>query len=349
MEQDLYFAITALVTALASIVGAFAQDREPAGFLRSSATVTERQIASVESGQPLVLGLASTEKREIAVIGAVRIDVPSEFFISQYRQIEDFKRSPEVLQIGKFAGVPDAADLQTLTFDPGELRALRKCRSGDCPVKLSKGMLDEFRSGTGPSASLEDSAASMRRTLANYAKDYLRRGDEALVVYNDHGPQVSLSREFQELLEEFSALALYAPEFVDYLKRFPAANLTGVENFVYWSKEKAGFKSVVSLTHVAIYRKDIQERAWFFIASKQIYANHYFEGSLGLTVLSAGTAGNDCWMVYMNRSRTDVLRGWLSSLKKSIIRGRVQGTMKKQMEETKKKLEKIYRAMTSKS
>ncbi|MBI4472770.1 MAG: hypothetical protein HY646_08890 [Acidobacteria bacterium] len=174
-------------------------------------------------------------------------------------------------------------------------------------------------------------------------KEYFQRGDEALVVYDDRRPQVSLLREFQELLDGFSALSQYAPEFVDYLKHFPAAGLRGVENFVYWSKEKAGFKAVTSLTHVAIYTKDIQARPWRFITSKQIYANHYFEGSLGLTVLSPGAAGNDCWMVYMNRSRTDVLRGWLSGLKRSIIRGRVEGTMKKQLEAMKTKLEKSYR------
>lgn len=88
----------------------------------------------------------------------VHIDVTPDFFISQYRQIEGFKRSPEVLQIGKFGEVPDAADLQTLPFDSGELRALQKCRSGDCSVKISSRMLEEFR---GAAASLEDSAAGM--------------------------------------------------------------------------------------------------------------------------------------------------------------------------------------------
>jgi hypothetical protein len=42
-------------------------------------------------------------------------------------------------------------------------------------------------------------------------------------------------------------------------------------------------KTVLSLTHVVVYKQRNEAGSEILIASKQLYANHYFEGSLGLT------------------------------------------------------------------
>jgi hypothetical protein len=52
---------------------------------------------------------------------------------------------------------------------------------------------------------------------------------------------------------------------------------------VYWSKEKFGLQPVVSLTHVAIYKRPLPDGTNVLIASKGIYATRYFEALLGPT------------------------------------------------------------------
>jgi hypothetical protein len=81
------------------------------------------------------------------------------------------------------------------------------------------------------------------------------------------------------------------------------------------------------------------------IGSKGIYANHYFEASLGLTsfIQSAHANPPRTYLIYVNRSRTDALRGMFAGLKRSLIGGRLRDGAKKSMEMIKKKLETDHR------
>ncbi len=84
---------------------------------------------------------------------------------------------------------------------------------------------------------------------------------------------------------------------------------------------------MVSVTHVLILKTTIEGRPWAFIASKQIYADHYFVASLGLTVLaqeSADPANELISVAYFNRSHTDGLQGWFSSVEGSIVERHVR-------------------------
>ena len=62
------------------------------------------------------------------------------------------------------------------------------------------------------------------------------------------------------------------------------------------------------------------------IASKGIYANHSLEASLGLTALihSKSSALPRTYLVYVNRSRTDALRGLFAGSKRTLIGGRLR-------------------------
>jgi len=89
-------------------------------------------------------------------------------------------------------------------------------------------------------------------------------------------------------------------------------------------------KPVVSLTHVLILKTTVGGTPWAFIASKQIYASHYLNRSLGLTVLSedsADQANTATSVAYFNRSMTDGLRSWFASFERSIIDRRVRTGM----------------------
>ena len=96
-----------------------------------------------------------------------------------------------------------------------------------------------------------------------------------------------------------------------------------------------------------VYIEIRQGRSWYFIAAKQIYTNHYFEGSLGLTILTDATEGSmesGCWLMYMNRSRADGLGGWFSSVKRLIVESRLRSSMQRHFKTTKAKLETNYHA-----
>ena len=80
------------------------------------------------------------------------------------------------------------------------------------------------------------------------------------------------------------------------------------------------------------------------IGSKGIYGSHYFESSLGMTAFIQSRASDQArtYLIYINRSRTDALRGFFAGLKRSLIGGSLRDGAKKSMEMIKLKLETEY-------
>jgi hypothetical protein len=348
MDRQVWFGVllTTLVTR-ACIGQSYQVAPEVRAFLAKHAAVTEAELAGLQAGQPIAKLLPSHENREVVVFGTIRIDVPLRFFLDQSRDIEHFKASPLVPQIGKFSDPPSVADLARLTIDGEDLMALSKCKSGVCPVKASLEMMQDFRQQASHTPfSAQEANAAWRKMLARYVENYSARGGPALVVYADKAGSVNLNVEFQSLLAESSFLHEYAPQLEQELTGFPSSQSPRVEGFLYWSKENYAPKSLVSITHMLIYPVQRQGASWCFIASKQIYASHYSEGSLGTTILAEGATESGqpfVWVMYMNRSRVDALRGWFVPLKRFVLTGRARTGMAQNLGLLKTRLEQQYR------
>ncbi len=304
--------------------------------LQKHIQVTAEDIAGLERGEAIARVLKTTVKKEIAAVGIVRVDTSGDAFIEKFRDIAEFKKSPSVEQIGKFSNPPRLEDLKGLTLDPCCLNAIKSCETGECDMQMSGEMMDRFRRELDPSAPDYATRANelTRRILLDYVKAYLQSGNAALIEYHDQRNAVRLGDEYRSLLIQSRFLAESAPEFYKYLEEFPKASSLNVEDFIYWSKEKYGLKPVLSITHVAIYRRTIENRTEVLIASKQIYASHYFDGSLGLTAVvdgNQGQANSGSYLMYLNRSRVGALQGLFIGLKRSVIGSRVRDGLAKNL------------------
>jgi hypothetical protein len=313
--------------------------------------LTEENLVSLEHGQAVSKLLRTKEKREIAALGIVRVDASAETFINRFRDIVDFKKSSSVLQIGKFSNPPRLEDLNGLTLDPCCLNAIRNCEAGRCAMQISDEMVQRFRAEPDPYKSTYEGRANSlsRRILLDYLKTYLQAGNAALIEYHDQENAVQLANEYHGLLDQSRLLTDYAPEFQKYLEEFPNATSPNVEDFVYWSKENYGLKPVVSITHVAIYKRTLGSRTEVLVASKQLYANHYFDASLGLTLFVEGNeqAASRSYLLYLNRSRIGALRGIFAGLKRSIIGAEVRQALGKNLMLVKKRLTASMEAASS--
>ena len=312
--------------------------------LQKQINVTEDNLARLERGEAIARILRTKEKKEIAALGLVRVNASRDLFVEIFRDIVNFKKSPAVLQIGKFSKVPRLEDLNGLTLDPCCLKAIKNCETGKCGMKMSAKMEERFRKELSPSAPDYEQRANelARRILFDYVQAYLQGGNPALIEYHDQGITIRLADESRSLLEQTRFLADYAAEFYKCLEEFPTPGSPNVEDYIYWSKEKYGLKPVLSITHVAIYKRTLGNRAEVLIASKQLYANHYFEGSLGLTVFVEGNQGpatSGSYLMYLNRSRADALRGMFIGLKRSVIGSRVRDGLEKNLMLIKRRLE----------
>ena len=82
------------------------------------------------------------------------------------------------------------------------------------------------------------------------------------------------------------------------------------------------------------------------VSSKQLYASRYFESSFALTVfVEVASPGPSpaSYLIYLNRSRTDLLGGLLGPAKRSIVEGGMVRGVKKTLLVTKDRLEKDFR------
>ncbi|PWT90405.1 MAG: hypothetical protein C5B54_07230 [Acidobacteria bacterium] len=291
--------------------------------LKNRFSFSDKDITDLMSGKVISKVLDHKDKREIAVLGATVIDIPKESVIDSIRDIQTFKKGKEVLAVGKFTKF-DADEIKTLVLDDSELDLIQNCKLRDCDIKLPSGWIQELAAEKDRSRKVE----VLRKLLVDYSKEYLNQGNKVIVEYDNEDHPIRVQDEFQAVLEQSSSyLVALAPEFHDYLKNFPDNSPNDADGFVYWSKEKFGFKPVISLTHVSIYKQSDGADSRYFIASKQIFADHYYDASLGLTFLiDHPLAGNKmgCYLIYMNRSRIDALDGFLSSLRRAIATPRVR-------------------------
>ena len=310
------------------------------GSLRRLTALTNEEWKAVQHGNVVAKVLETSHKRELAVAGVARIPVSRECFLQHFRDIEAFKKSPSVRQIGKFSTPIDPLDLTGLTLDSQDANALRECQVGSCRVKVPIGVIRRLANeseGTGQDYSTRATSV-VREELSSYVEKYLSLGDTALIEYHDKARPVRLSEQFQSLLTSWTELNALCPEFCDLITRGPQQPLPYLEEFLYWSKESFGLRPVISVTHVSIYQ--LPDQTW--IASKQIYASHYFDASLAVTLVAddpADLSGGSVYLAYLNRSRIDLLGGALAGLARGLVRGRLQEGMKNNLQQTVTKLE----------
>jgi hypothetical protein len=103
--------------------------------------------------------------------------------------------------------------------------------------------------------------------------------------------------------------------------RLPSSVILRVQKEIDWSSADAEQKATelartpCSNTSNGISREPTRQLSQYS-DKKQICANHYFEASLGLTVVVPATQGPDpsFYLLYFNRSRSDALNGGFSGL-----------------------------------
>lgn len=107
---------------------------------------------------------------------------------------------------------------------------------------------------------------------------------------------------------------------------------------------------MITITNTSIYKQQSAAGAPLIITSKQIFASHYFDASLGLALLVDATenkAAPRFYLIYLNRTRVDALRSSFAFLIRGIIGRNIRGQMKDIMAALKVKLEAQYRVASA--
>lgn len=327
--------ILALLT-LAAVPAASTSDSAKA-FLTAAFTLSPAEIRRIDSGQVLSRTLDVTNNREVATLGIARMQTTPAAYIERLSDIATFKRTDDVLQVGTFNDPPRATDLASLNLDDVDVKRLRECRVEDCGVRLSVDGIERVRRDVdwqAPDAS-RNASHVVRQLLVDYVDRYQQRGAGAAMEYANRPSRLNVGREFASLLEGDPITRSYAPVLRQHLLDYPASSREDMTDFVYWSKELVRGRPVISITHVAIAAAaDDEAPVAFAVGSKQIYAMHYFDASLGLTLLvpDRGATPSATYVIYLNRSRIDLFDGLFGGVARRIVAGRARTIVAEQLQ-----------------
>ena len=312
---------------------------DPADFLKRYAGFSNHDIARVASGTAVAKSI-SADGDEVAVAGAVFMAIPRAQYFEKFKDIAAFKRAPGVLAIGRFSSPPVAADMKGFTLSKGDAEELRRCRPGDCDIRMDRAGIEKI-AATDPNGGETTAAASakLREHLASYAAEYLQRGDAALIVYGDRHKPRPLAADLRLILQRSPYFERELAALKQDVAAFGGLAESRNDHFVYWSLERIAGTPVLSLTHAIIATTPADGLT--AAATRQIYASHFFHASLGLTLVADtnGPKGAGVTVIYINRSRVDAFSGILGPVKRVPVRARARTMTERLLNGLRAKLE----------
>src|SRR5438874_1945803 len=327
MACRLTFTLTfALAIAVAGAVPESSLPTHVRTLLSTELRFSPNELADLERGKVAKHGLDATAPGEVGAVGAVRIRASKETFIDAYRDIVRFKRGPEVLQIGRFSSPPVMGDLDGLTIDQEDLD-LRACRIRDCDIRLPGEAIARVQHDIDWNASDANAraAALFKQLLLDDVHAYMTGGPGRITEYDDDSRTVRPMDDFAGLLKASPYIGALVPGLDGHLRHFPGDPLAEAEDLLYWSKEKFGLTPFITVTHVTIAR---DAQGDYVMTSKDVYSTRYVDASLTLTVASdALRSPGAFYLVYMNRSRANALKGAFAGLRRAIVERRARSSL----------------------
>jgi len=274
-----------VLIAAAALPGSSQSNPDLQTFFRQDLGLSQDQIASIRSGQPVAKTMPSRTPAEVFLVGAIYIHATPESYLQFARDFDRLRKLPNYLALGVFSNPPQLSDLKGFSLDSDEIKALQKCTPGDCELQMPASSIEEFQQSVDWSAI--DVNAQVNRLLQKTALQrmlaYQREGNQALGVYNDKRNPAEVPQQFAYMLSYSKALPERLPDFYQYLLAYPNGKPANVEDTFYWARVKFGLKPTLRVVQVVTMRGNPADQVAYAIAEKQLYSSHYFETALDLS------------------------------------------------------------------
>jgi hypothetical protein len=288
-------------------------------YLTRVVKLTEDERKRLTDGAPIAKLLEADGSKEVSVFGAIFVNAPAHRYVEAVKNIEQFEQGGGFKITKRIGGPPQPQDFADLHLPKEDVEDLRTCRMGDCEVKLGEQAIERFRSAVDWNGSNTTASADriMQDLALHYVTGYLEAGNKRLAVYRDQSRPTFVEQEFRDMIDRMPELTTYMPEVRRYLLEFPNWRMPEATSFLYWQETEFGLKPTIRISHIVIRERPDDT----VVASKMLYATHYFWTGLELRVLLPDPSqGSGFWLITVNRSRSDGLSGFTGA----IIRGRVQ-------------------------
>jgi len=179
----------------------------------------------------------------------------------------------------------------------------------------------------GDPAAAEAVNAAYRQVLAGRTQAYLERGLDGIAAYDRGGDTSSAADDLRAAAEASKLVQQAVPDLYEAFVAYPGDAVDGVEQEFYWTKQLADDRPVYLLTHRMLQRKpDV-----LVLLSRDFYVGHSFNDSQAAA--GALPVNDGVVIFYANRTASDQVAGFMSSMRHSIGRGMMRDSLVEVMEE----------------
>jgi hypothetical protein len=321
-------------------VGA-SQAPEPETFFRNFVGLRDDQMRDIGAGNAIAKVLDTPTPDEIFVFGAVYINSTPEHYLKMASDIDALRRLPNYLALRKFSDPPQLEDLAGFTLDDEEIKELQYCKSGHCEMQLPTDAMEGFQQSVDWSA--PDGAAQANRLAQQMALQALLRyqqgGNTALGTYRDKSHPAAVAETFASMLKQMTALPGYLPELEHYLLDYPEAPSDAIKSEFYWEKVHFGLKPTLRIVQAVVFRATSPGKPAYAVAVKQLYASHYFETALDLTVCVKDANRNGFFLITVKGSQQAGLTGFKGSIVRKVAVDKTRSSLQRALAAYKQNLE----------
>ena len=320
------------------------QGAEPDTFYRKYIGLSEEQIASIHNGKAIAKIIDSPTADDVFVFGSVYINSTPESYLKFASDIDQLRKLPGYLAIRKFSDPPQLSDLEGFTLDNDDIKELKNCKPDSCKVQLPAESMDEFQKQVNWSA--PDAADQVNHLGQQMALDsllqYIQGGNEALGTYRDKKHPTTVADTFASLLGRSKALPVYLPELDRYLLEYPSAPSDQLQSQFYWEKINFGLKPTLRIVQAIVFRGAGPTEPAYAVAVKQLYASHYFETALDLTVCvraSDASGVHGFYLITLKGSQQAGLTGLKGGIVRKVAVDKTRSSLERALASIKQKLE----------
>ena len=320
---------------------AWAQSGEPFKFFREYVGLNEEQIKSIRNGKALAKIIESRTPDEVFVFGSVYVESTPEKYLKFASDIDALRKLPNYLAIQKFSNPPRLSDLEGFTLEADDIKKLRNCEPGHCDVQLPVEAMDTFKQSIDWNApDVANRVNHLAQTMALEAlQKYMQGGNTALGTYRDKRSPAAVAETFQSLLSRSKALPVYLPALERYLLDYPTANADRIESQFFWEKVNFGLKPTLRMVQAIVYHDTSSGQERSALAIKQLYASHYFETALDLTICVKDPERPGMYIITLKGSQQAGLTGFKGGIVRKVAVDKTRSSLERALATIKTKLE----------
>lgn len=321
-----------MAVALLGWVTATAADLDPFQFLSPTVVLTQAERSRLAAGETIARSLPA-ESGEVATFVAVRSTADGDRLAAWVREISALKHGPGVLAIARFSNPPHLDDLARLSLDDAEVDELTRCHPGACSVKLSGAEIAVVQRAVSSRGS-----APVGAVVVDALRAIILARVERYIGTDDAVPPA-----LPGFVRRTPFLSARVPLLTASLGHPRHLSSSTVERFLYWSKERYTGKAIITVSEVSLYRGTTADQPEMLVASTQLFATHYADGALNLTMVLAGRDASgrvaERYLAALNRTQVDMLGGVLGPMKRWVAERNVRREAVERLDDARRRIE----------